>query len=77
MHWVSDLLVECDVEVASAKGALLLDLVKGGKHFTCTIELETGAADDAAQASALLEELADKLLANTVIEDFAVRLQTE
>lgn len=49
--------------------------VRQGKIFE--IELETGATDDAAQASALLEELADKLLANTVIEDFAVRLQTE
>ena len=45
--------------------------VRQGKIFE--IELET---DDEAQASALLEELGDKLLANSVIEDFAVRLQT-
>ncbi len=45
--------------------------VRQGKIFE--IEL---ASDDPAQATALLEELGDKLLANTVIEDFAVRLQT-
>ena len=43
--------------------------VRQGKVFE--IELD---ADDPAQASALLEELGDKLLANTVIEDFRVEL---
>ena len=37
-------------------------------------EIEIAAGDEA-QATALLEELGDKLLANTVIEDFEVRLQ--
>ena len=41
--------------------------VRQGKRF----EVELDAADEAT-ARALLEELADKLLANTVIEDFAV-----
>ncbi len=51
--------------------------VRQGKIFE--IDLDTGDAGDAdaeARAGALLEELGDKLLANTVIEDFAVRLQT-
>ncbi|MBN1853900.1 MAG: signal peptidase I [Pirellulales bacterium] len=42
MHWVGDLLVECEVEVIESRGALLLDLVEAGKHFTCTIELASG-----------------------------------
>ena len=50
--------------------------VRQGKIFEIELELEAGDPDDEAQASALLEELGDKLLANSVIEDFAVRLQT-
>jgi signal peptidase I len=44
LQWVSDLMVEADVNVESAGGELLLDLVKGGKHFTCSIDLKTGEA---------------------------------
>ena len=46
--------------------------VRQGKVFE--IELE---AADATGARALLEELADKLLANTVIEDYRVELVGE
>ena len=34
-------MVEADVDVQSASGELLLDLVEGGKHFACTIDLKT------------------------------------
>jgi signal peptidase I len=44
LHWVSDLLVEADVAVNKPGGELLLDLVEGGKHFTCTIDLADGKA---------------------------------
>ena len=44
MHWVGDLAVECDVDVLELRGQLLLDLVKGGRHFTCRIDLESGKA---------------------------------
>ena len=44
VHWVGDLMVEADVDVQSTQGDLLLDLVKGGKHFTCTIDVATGKA---------------------------------
>ncbi|MEX2315610.1 MAG: signal peptidase I [Pirellulales bacterium] len=44
MHWVGDLVVEGDVEVAEAKGELLLDLVEAGKHFTARIDLASGGA---------------------------------
>ena len=33
LHWVGDLMLEADVDVESASGELLLDLVEGGKHF--------------------------------------------
>jgi signal peptidase I len=43
IHWVSDLMVEADVDAQSG-GSLLLDLVRGGKHFTCAINLKSGEA---------------------------------
>jgi signal peptidase I len=44
VHWVGDLMIEADVDVAASEGQLLLDLVKGGKHFGCAIDLTTGKA---------------------------------
>ncbi len=44
LHWVGDLLVECEADVLGAKGELLLDLVKGGRHFRCTVDVATGRA---------------------------------
>ncbi|MCA9232592.1 MAG: signal peptidase I [Planctomycetales bacterium] len=44
MHWVSDLAVQCEVEIDKTQGELLLDLVEAGKHFTCRIDLSTGQA---------------------------------
>jgi signal peptidase I len=44
LHWVGDLMVEADVDVESDSGKLLLQLVEGGRKFTCTIDLSTGKA---------------------------------
>jgi signal peptidase I len=44
LHWVGDLMLEADVEVESANGELLLDLVEAGRHFTCRIDVATGKA---------------------------------
>jgi signal peptidase I len=44
LHWVGDLIVEADVNVEEARGELLLDLVEGGQHFGCTIDLTNGKA---------------------------------
>ncbi len=44
LHWVGDLGLECWTEVKSSQGQLLLDLVEGGAHFTCTIDLANGEA---------------------------------
>ena len=44
LHWVGDLIVDCEIDVQGASGAVLLDLVKGGRHFGCSIEVATGQA---------------------------------
>jgi signal peptidase I len=44
LHWVGDLMLEADVEVQNNDGELLLDLVNGGFHFTCRIDVATGIA---------------------------------
>jgi hypothetical protein len=43
-HWVGDIGMEVEFEVKSASGKLLLDLVEGGAHFLCEIDLGTGIA---------------------------------
>src|SRR5690606_30196354 len=44
MHWVGDLMLECMLESTDGKGSAVLDLVKGGHHFRCTLNFETGEA---------------------------------
>ncbi|MFV2066839.1 MAG: signal peptidase I [Pirellulales bacterium] len=44
LHWVGDLMVQCDVDVKSDQGDLILDLVEAGKHFECRIDVATGDA---------------------------------
>jgi len=43
-HWVGDLAVECQTTIKSATGELVLDLVKGGVHYQCRIDISTGQA---------------------------------
>jgi signal peptidase I len=43
-HWVSDLMLEANVKIESAKGELLLDLVEAGQHFTGRVDLSSGEA---------------------------------
>lgn len=44
LHWVGDIGVECWIDIESSQGTLLLDLVEGGAHFTCEIDVATGVA---------------------------------
>ncbi len=44
MHWVGDLMLDCELQSSDGKGTALLDLVKGGRHFRCAIDCETGEA---------------------------------
>jgi signal peptidase I len=52
LHWVGDLIVEADVKVEEARGELLLDLVEGGRHFRCAIDLKSGKATLSAEGDA-------------------------
>ncbi|HVT27760.1 MAG TPA: hypothetical protein VHE81_07065, partial [Lacipirellulaceae bacterium] len=44
LHWVGDLMMEANVHIESNSGVLLFDLVEGGKHFTCRINVADGEA---------------------------------
>jgi signal peptidase I len=43
-HWVGDLALEADVQIRSDSGRLHLDLVEGGRHHRCEIDVATGMA---------------------------------
>ena len=43
-HWVGDLAVEADLKIESDSGQVGFDLVEGGTHFTCWIDVATGKA---------------------------------
>ncbi len=43
-HWVGDLILQSEIEVDSTSGELQLDLVEGGHHFTCRIDVSNGSA---------------------------------
>lgn len=43
-HWVGDLAVETNVNITSQAGEVLLNLVEGGVHYTCRIDVATGIA---------------------------------
>lgn len=45
LHWVGDLALECEVAAESDTGELLLDLVEGGTHYQCRIDVATGEAE--------------------------------
>ena len=44
LHWVGDLAVEFEAAVKGDDGELLLDLVEGGAHYICRIDVKTGQA---------------------------------
>lgn len=50
-HWVGDLGVEFEVQVESNTGTIGLDLVEGGVHFICQIDIETGKAQLSTQGN--------------------------
>ncbi len=43
-HWVGDLGVHVFGDITSSTGELLVDVVEGGAHFTCSIDVATGTA---------------------------------
>jgi signal peptidase I len=44
MHWVDDLAVECNATVENQDGALWLDVIRGGIHHRCRINIADGVA---------------------------------
>jgi signal peptidase I len=43
-HWTGDLASEFELELASGKGAVVLDIVEAGVHYQCSIDVESGTA---------------------------------
>jgi signal peptidase I len=43
-HWVDDIAVECLAEILDGQGNFALDLVRGGVHYRCTIDVQSGKA---------------------------------
>jgi len=64
LHWVGDLALACNVEVQESRGELHLDLVEGGKHFTCRIDLKTGQATVSVAGSEAMSATADTSLSS-------------
>lgn len=44
MQWVGDIGLECWIDVKSDSGEIAFDIVEGGAHFTCSIDVATGKA---------------------------------
>ncbi len=42
LHWVGDLILEVDLELAGHSGQALLELVEAGRRFQCQVDLATG-----------------------------------
>ena len=45
LHWVGDLGIECQLEVRKASGAMIFELIEGGKEMLCDIDLSDGTAN--------------------------------
>ncbi len=44
LHWVGDLMLDCQLDVTRADGDALLELIEGGVRFQCRIDCATGEA---------------------------------
>ncbi len=44
LHWVGDLAVAARLEIATDEGEFWLDLVEGGEHYRCHVDVATGIA---------------------------------
>ena len=44
LHWVGDLAFEADLRVKGSSGTVHLDIVEGGRHHQCQIDVSTGQA---------------------------------
>jgi signal peptidase I len=44
LHWVGDLMVECQLELTRPEGTAVVELIKGGRHFRCDLDCQSGQA---------------------------------
>ncbi len=44
LHWVGDIAIEANIDVESADGEILLDIVEAGVHYTARIDVASGMA---------------------------------
>ena len=44
LHWVGDLMLECQLDVTGPQGTATLELVKAGRHFRCVLDCQNGKA---------------------------------
>ncbi len=82
VNWVGDLACEFDLDIPSKSGHVVLDLVEGGVHHTCTIDLAAGQAElTITKDGSILEALVDgnqkvaRSVANISIRSGRVRLK--
>lgn len=68
MHWVGDLSLECTAEVTSSSGILSLDLVEGGAHFRCDIDVATGKATLSSEDANIKFDQEGAIEADTVVK---------
>jgi hypothetical protein len=45
LHWVGDLILDCELDSRGSSGTAMFDLVKGGRHFRCEIDVADGKAE--------------------------------
>ena len=45
VNWVGDLVLECELDVAAPSGDILMDLVQGGRHFLCRLDVAQGTVE--------------------------------
>jgi signal peptidase I len=44
LHWVGDLMLDCELTLAKAEGTTVLELINGGRHFRCSFDCASGQA---------------------------------
>jgi signal peptidase I len=44
LHWVGDLMLDCQLDVTDDDGKALFELIEGGAHFDCELDCKTGQA---------------------------------
>ncbi len=58
MHWVGDLILDSVLDIGSDTGSVMLDLVRGGHHFRCAIDVATGQVAGVTRVRGTLRALA-------------------